>query len=232
MDIQDRMAPLTALFATHHNAENAVYMKQYMKGQYAYFGIKSPLRKELEKKFRNSLGKLSEADLLAVSHWCWQAEEREYQYFIMELLRRNSKTIPRERLDLYERMIVEKSWWDTIDFIAVNLVGPYFKQYPDQIPTVTQGWMASQNIWLQRTCILFQLKYKNNVDLVLLDGFIQQLKDSREFFIRKAIGWMLREYSKTDADFVIQYLKDNKLSGLSEREALKWLKNKGLLTKN
>lgn len=129
-------------------------------------------------------------------------------------------------------MIVEKSWWDTIDFIAVNLVGPYFKQYPDQIPTVTQGWMASQNIWLQRTCILFQLKYKNNVDLVLLDGFIQQLKDSREFFIRKAIGWMLREYSKTDADFVIQYLKDNKLSGLSEREALKWLKNKGLLTKN
>lgn len=94
---------------------------------------------------------------------------------------------------------------------------------------LTTRWMNSDNMWLQRTCLLFQLKYKTSTDTQLLSSFIKPLSSSNEFFIRKAIGWALREYSKTDPDFVIQFTKENTLSGLSEREALKWLRNKGKL---
>lgn len=83
--------------------------------------------------------------------------------------------------------------------------------------------MASEDMWLQRTCLLFQLKYKSAMNTELLHSFILQLAESKEFFIRKAIGWILREYSKTNPEFVIDYVENNSLSGLSHREALKWL---------
>ncbi|MCK5077528.1 MAG: DNA alkylation repair protein, partial [Calditrichia bacterium] len=122
-----------------------------------------------------------------------------------------------------------KSWWDTVDFIATNLVGPLFEKYSELIIPYTKKWMDSGNIWLQRTSILFQLKYKEKTDFKLIIGFIQQCSSSNEFFIQKAIGWILREYSKTDASTVIEFVKNNKLAPLSEREALKWLKNQGRL---
>jgi 3-methyladenine DNA glycosylase AlkD len=83
-------------------------------------------------------------------------------------------------------------------------------------------------MWLQRTCLLFQLKYRKHTDVDLLVGFIMLLRNSKEFFIRKAIGWSLREYSKTNPEFVISFVEKNQLSGLSEREALKWMKAKGI----
>jgi 3-methyladenine DNA glycosylase AlkD len=85
--------------------------------------------------------------------------------------------------------------------------------------------MQSGNMWLQRTCLLFQLKYKSQTNTELLHQFINPLSGANEFFIRKAIGWILREYSKTDAAFVMAYVEKYPLSGLSQREALKWLKN-------
>ena len=113
-----------------------------------------------------------------------------------------------------------------MDYIASNLVGSYFNIYPGKIRETTDRWMASQNMWLQRTCLLFQLKYKNKTDESLLSGFIDQLTGSKEFFIRKAIGWSLREYSKTNPDFVLSFVRARELSGLSEREALKWIVGK------
>ncbi len=95
-------------------------------------------------------------------------------------------------------MITNKSWWDSIDFIAINLVGEYFKIYPCQIATYVDKWLKSGNIWLQYSAILFQLKYKQNLDTEMLSYVINNLLGSKEFFINKAIGWILREYGKSN----------------------------------
>ena len=118
---------------------------------------------------------------------------------------------------------------DTVDFLASNMVGMHFKRFPNLIPEYTSKWMASGNIWLQRTCLLYQLKYKENTNTSLLYSWIHSLMDSKEFFIQKAIGWILREYSKTAPAEVIDFIHNTNLKPLSKREGLKWMKNKGII---
>jgi 3-methyladenine DNA glycosylase AlkD len=220
--------PLEAAFKMHANPANAIQMQKYMKDKFAFYGINSLLRKEIYKAHKNQHGLIPEKQTSEIVGWCWEAPEREYQYFAMEFLGKKQRKVHSEIIGLYEHMITNKSWWDTVDFVAANLVGSYFKQYPKSTREFTNKWMSSGNMWLQRTSLLFQLKYKAETNTTLLSSFIQSLSLSNEFFIRKAIGWVLREYSKTDADFVVQFVKTNALSGLSEREALKWLRNKGV----
>ena len=218
---------LEAEFLKHANPSNSVQMQKYMKDKFEFFGINSPLRREIYGRFKKQYGLIPEENKTTIVKWCWKAPQREWQYFATEFLGKKKKKTEKEIIDLYEHMITNKSWWDTVDFIAAHLVGSYFKQNPESILELTTRWMNSDNIWLQRTCLLFQLRYKTNTDTQLLSSFIKPLSSSNEFFIRKAIGWALREYSKTNPDFVIQFVKENTLSGLSEREALKWLRNKG-----
>ena len=216
-------------FRENANAESAVQMKRYMKDRFDFFGIKSPLRSELYREHKQLNGLIPKDKRDEIVKWCWNAPQREWQYFAMEFLGKEAKKADMQVVDLYTFMIVNKSWWDTLDYIAVNLVGPYLNKYPERIPELTNNWMDSDNIWLQRTCILFQLKYKTNTDTKLLEGFILRLKESNEFFIRKAIGWSLREYSKTNPEYVKSFVASHELSGLSHREALKWMLGKGLL---
>ncbi len=228
MKTPEYLQPLEKAFKQNADPVNALQMKKYMKDHFDFFGIKSPLRKELSKQHFKAHGGFlptGETALFAIK-WCWQQPQREYQYVAMELLQKTAKKDPAEIIDLYVFMITHKSWWDTVDFIASNLVGTYLKRFPEQTESLTSQWMKSENMWLQRTCLLFQLKYKSETNTELLHQFISQLSTSNEFFIRKAIGWILREYSKTDAEFVIDYVEKYPLSGLSQREALKWLKNK------
>lgn len=220
--------PLEAAFKAYADSSNAIQMRTYMKDKFAFYGIKSPLRKEVYKEQKNRYGLIPKEQTSEIVRWCWGAPQREYQYFAIEFIGKTQNKVHPEMIGLYEYMIITKSWWDTVDTIAANLVGSYFKQYPDSIDGLTNKWMNSDNMWLQRTCLLFQLKYKYETDVKLLESFISVLAPSKEFFIRKAIGWALREYSKTDNDFVIQLVNKHALSGMSEREALKWLENKGI----
>lgn len=220
------LLPLVTAFEQNANRAKASQMKDYMRGQYEYYGIAAPERKMIFADHRKNFGMIPPGQLNEVVEQCWQAPEREYQYFAMEMLEKNKRNAKPEHLKLYEYMITEKSWWDTIDFIAVNLVGNYFNKYPELIPGKTDEWMHSGNMWLQRTCLIFQLKYKNRLDTALLESFILELKDSKQFFIRKAIGWILREYSKTNPEYVKHFVKNNALSGLSRLEALKWMTRK------
>lgn len=215
------IAPLSQDFERHRNSTNAIQMKAYVKGLFDYYGIKAPIRKELVQKHKIKFGLIPEPDKHAIVNWCWYQPQREYQYAAMDLLGKSARREDESILDLYQYMIVEKSWWDTVDFIASNLVGVYFKNFPEKIPSKTTEWMNSGNIWLQRTCLLYQLKYKNDLDTELLEQFIIPLKDSKEFFIRKAIGWILREHSKLDPDYVREFVAQHQLSGLSQREALR-----------
>lgn len=122
---------------------------------------------------------------------------------------------------MMEFCLTHKSWWDSVDHIASEWLGSYFKQFPEKIAAVTGKWNRSDNIWLQRSSIMFQKSYKKDTDTVLLASYILHCKDSDEFFIRKAIGWALREYSKTDPGWVKKFVQQQALSPLSKREALK-----------
>jgi 3-methyladenine DNA glycosylase AlkD len=217
------LKPLIASFEKHADAAYGIRMRAYMKDQFDYLGLASPLRKELAKSFYADHGYPHVDEMEAIVDTCWHLPYREYKYFAMDLMVKMKKKAGHDAILLYEKLITDASWWDTIDLIAPSLVGYHFLQYPEERSTYLNKWIASDNIWLQRSCILFQLKYKLDTDTRLLSGIILELKDSNEFFIRKAIGWILREYSKTDPGFVIRFVQNHDLSGLSHREALKWL---------
>jgi 3-methyladenine DNA glycosylase AlkD len=225
------LEPLQQRFEANGNEKEALYMKKYMKGQYEYFGIKSPLRREILKNFLSEYGLPPVNQLSVIIKDCWNAPQREYQYFIMEVLDKMARNAEKERIDLYEYMLLNKSWWDTVDYISANLVGNHFRLFPTQIISYTQKWISSGNIWMQRSALLFQLKYRDKTDLDLMTRYIEQLLGSKEFFINKAIGWVLRQHSKTDQDWVLTYVKINedRLAPLSKREAVKWLERKGEL---
>ena len=207
-------------------------MKKYMKGRYVYFGIKSPARKELYREHKLNHGLIPARNTIEIVKWCWQQPQREYQYFAMAFLGKVANKADKKIIDLYVYLITHKSWWDTVDFVAINLVGAYLKLFPERTTELTSTWMNSDDMWLQRTCLLFQLKYKSATDIKLMHKFISQLSSSKEFFIRKAIGWSLREYSKVNPDFVANYVANNCLSGLSSREALKWMNNRKTIKKS
>lgn len=229
MKAPEYLSPIIASFESKANPEVALQMEKYMRNLFPFFGIKSPERREVYKDFLKKKDFIQSENKREIVEWCWQAPQREYQLFAMDYLGRSVKNTSENLLELYEYMIVTKSWWDTVDYIAINLVGVYFKNYPKKIEKVTNKWMKSENIWLLRTCLLFQLKYKSQLDTKLLNSFISELKKSKEFFIQKAIGWILREYSKTNPDFVIDYVNNNDLASLSKCEALLWMKKKGVI---
>jgi len=213
--------PLAESFEKNRNPEDAAAQKRYMKGQFEFYGIRTPVRKELVKLHIAEYG-LPGGDILEdVIRSCWEQPERDFQSAGINLLVRMSKKLEKDIVLLLEYLVTNKSWWDTVDGLAGWIVGDLFKKYPELIVPVTSGWMDSENVWLQRTCILFQLKYKKDTDLELLYGFIDRLSGSKVFWIQKAIGWILREYSKTDPGEVIRYVGSHQLAPLSKREALK-----------
>lgn len=212
------------VFSEQHDPETAAPMAKYMKGKFDYFGIKSPLRREISKPFlvKTNLPPLD--DVPNIIQELWGQPQRELQYFALELLQRYEKISPMNWIDLYERLITQKSWWDTVDGLAASQVGSHFKKFPEQISSYTQKWMKSENMWLQRTCLIFQLKYRDQTDFDLMKSFIIPLADSKEFFIRKAIGWALRQYSRTNAQAIVDFVANQSMSNLSSREALRLLK--------
>lgn len=209
------------VFEPHRNAERAASMCKYMKDKFAYYGVDSPTRKEICKPLlhKDALPRIEEAP--GIMQELWDQPEREIQYFALEFVQKYARKSPLEWIDLYEQLITQKSWWDSVDGLAATQVGGHFKKYPQLISEYTTKWMESGHIWLQRTCLLFQLKYKNDTDFELLRSFIEPLVESNEFFIRKAIGWALRQYSKFQPQVVLDYLEVQPMSNLSYREALK-----------
>ena len=147
----------------------------------------------------------------------------------MDLLDRMRRQLRPEHITLVEHLITTKSWWDTIDGLASHTIGYLFATFPQVRETTVAHWRISDDFWLRRTTLLFQLGYKQKTDAALLFSLIEENLESDEFFIQKAIGWSLREYSKVAPDVVQKYVADTNLAPLSQREALKWMKNKGII---
>ncbi|OPA74301.1 DNA alkylation repair protein [Paenibacillus selenitireducens] len=214
---------LEAYFRTHANAEQAAPMAAYMRDQFPFLGIRSTERTQLLRSFFQEYGIPKENELAAVSADIWNLPEREFQYIAMVVLEKYRKKAPLQHIEALEQYVVSKSWWDTVDLISSRLIGFHLMQYPELIPTYTEHWIASDNFWLQRAALLYQLSYKKNTDVERLFRYIEHCKEDKEFFIRKAIGWVLREYSKTDEAAVRQFVANTSLSPLSVKEALKYV---------
>ena len=207
---------------------DAIQMEKYMRNQFKFFGLKSPLRKELQRNIIKEFGYPSIKDIEYIVLNFWNSDERELQYFAMELLQKNIKKLDANIIDFLENLIQKKSWWDTIDFIAPNLVGKLFINDKNLQNKYITKWINSDNFWLKRSAIISQLRYKEQTDFNLLKELIFITKDDDEFFIRKAIGWALREHSKRFPQEVKQFIKSTDLKPLSTREGLKYINKNNL----
>ncbi len=215
---------LSSEFKKHADSTIAVKQKAYLRDQFEFYGLTTTKRRVIQKPFlvKSFLPEKNELEELVKA--LWKKPEREYHYFAQELAFKYAKKLEKDDIRLFEYMITNKSWWDTVDMICNKLLGPYFKQFPSEIESSIDRWLASNNIWLQRSAVLFQLKYKQELDTDLLRYVINKLMGSKEFFINKAIGWVLREYSRTNPAWVIAFVETNpNLDNLSKREALRLL---------
>jgi 3-methyladenine DNA glycosylase AlkD len=221
---------IVEFLGSHREESNSGPMKKYMRNQFEFLGITSTPRRLFCAGYIKSAGLPPYDEMERVVRELWDLPEREFHYFAIEVMMKYKKKWTEQDESLIEFLIMEKSWWDTVDAIANHIAGPWFKRFPSKIITVTKRWNRSDNIWLQRMSLLFQLKYKQSTDTNLLSNYINHLSGSNEFFVQKAIGWILREYSKFNPGWVWEFVNTHKLKPLSKREALKVITRRGGLS--
>lgn len=202
--------------------ENIHPMEKYMKFHFHYYGIKSPNRRAIFKEILKIHGLTPKenykTEVLAMMHH----PKREMNYSAIDLaLSYQKKYSSPSDIAYISELLDTNAWWDTVDLIAVHLLGNHLEKYPEQIESTLDKFMTSDKMWRHRSCLLFQLKYKTKTDANLLFALCDYYKHEKEFFIRKAIGWALREYARTNPKAVYEYVDRNELSKLSSREATK-----------
>lgn len=204
--------------------ERAADMARYMKNHFEFFGVQSPAVRALTKPLLAEAEAATGDQVLEFAHECWRRDRREFQYAGALMTRKWATKLRPEHLADVEDLITTKSWWDTVDSLAAWTVGPMVRGHPELAATMDR-WVAGDNMWLSRTAILHQLGYKDATDAERLFRYCSMRAPDTEFFIRKAIGWALRQYARVDPDAVRRFVADNEgqLSGLSKREALKHL---------
>jgi 3-methyladenine DNA glycosylase AlkD len=197
IDMRDLAETLEDMLRARGNKDHAEQMSRYMKGHFQFFGIKTPERRE--------------------------KPEREFQMAAIDYIEKYLKKLGKEDIYLMEKLITTKSWWDSVDTLAQKPVGTIVFKHRELIPELVEKWAVSENMWLRRTAIIFQLKYKSETDEALLYRYITLNAGSKEFFIQKGIGWALREYSKTCPECVKAFIQTHSLAPLSVREGSKYL---------
>jgi 3-methyladenine DNA glycosylase AlkD len=201
-------------------------MKQYMRNQYEFLGVTSVPRKELFSSWKKELPtNISKVECWELIYELWEKEEREYHYVAMDWLNSWKIADIEENDDKHLKFLISnKSWWDTVDLLSSNVLGKYGQKFPKKMLDVIEEWSEEDSFWLHRATIIFQLRYKKNTDLKTLSNQIIRFQLNKEFFIQKAVGWSLREFAKTDANWVVKFVEENGITGLAKREALKHLK--------
>lgn len=212
-------------FEKNRNDNEAEGMSLYMKNKFSYLGIKKPTRANIQKDWFTKIP----TNLLREQKWelvyeLWQKEHREFHYVAMDYLRRwKDKEINFDDAEQIEFLLTNHTWWDSVDTLASNYLSRYMRLFPVKRDLLIEKWRESENMWLRRSCLIFQLRYKEDTNFELMKDLICQFKSEKEFFIQKAIGWCLREYAKTQPVLVKDFVDESGIKGLAKREALKYI---------
>ena len=197
-------------------------MSKYMQDKFRFLGVRGATRTEIYKKYFPDARKTKTIDWDFVES-CWNKEEREFQYVVVYYLKAMQKFLKREDISRLKYLIVTKSWWDTVDLLA-KVIGSLVIRI-EGYDKIMLEWSKDSNIWLRRVAILYQLSLKDKVDEIILDKILVNNLGDNEFFINKAVGWALRDYSKFNPEWVREFIKKNKdnMANLSIREASKYI---------
>ncbi|WP_111684193.1 DNA alkylation repair protein [Winogradskyella tangerina] len=216
---------LKSQFEAHKNPSHALQMQAYMKHLFPFYGIRSPQRKAILREVFKAEKEDVNANCRSIVNSLFQMNERELQYCAMEIA---SKVLRRKYVvsdfEFITNLITTKSHWDTVDYIAKHLLGQYILMFWDDRHRLISTLSEADHMWLNRSAILFQLGYKAQTDEAILFDMCKAHAHSNEFFIKKAIGWALREYAKTNPHSVREFTSKVQLKPLSMREALKHIK--------
>ena len=201
------------------NEDKAKAMSAYMKNLFPFLGVQAIERRAICNGFFKEKKKRP-VDWVFVQQ-CYEKWEREYQIIAIDYLLVVKDRLVESDIEKIKQLIITKSWWDSVDCIN-SIVGYLCLKY-SSVKSEVRTWIYEENIWLKRIAIIHQLKYKEQTDEEFLSEAILKNNDSNEFFINKAIGWALRQYSKTNKTWVQQFLAQHELAKLSIREASKYL---------
>ena len=217
-----KLLNLVTDFEENRNELLAESMSKYMQDKFRFLGIRGATRTEIYKKYFPDARKTKTIDWNFVEN-CWNKEEREFQYVVVYYLKAMQKFLKREDISRLKYLIVIKPWWDTVDLLA-KVVGSLVIRI-EGYDQIMLEWSKDSNIWLKRVAILYQLSLKEKVDKQVLERILVNNLGDSEFFINKAIGWALRDYSKFNPEWVREFIEKNKngMANLSIREASKYL---------
>jgi 3-methyladenine DNA glycosylase AlkD len=219
------ISDLRAQLEIYRTPSLAEPMSKYMKNKFPFFGIKAVQRKQLLRETINQHKTEVKEHTEELAKLLFGQEERECHYCGMELYARfKKKHYKTGDIEDIIFLLTTNSHWDTVDFIAKHILGQFLLEYPNQRTAISNQFSKSADFWLNRAAILFQLGYKSQTDTQLLFQICKAHLNSDEFFIKKAIGWALREYSKTNPEAVIAFTKAHTLKPLSTFEALRLIK--------
>ena len=217
-----KLLNLVTDFEENRNELLAESMEKYMQDKFRFLGVRGATRTEIYKKYFPEARKSKVIDWDFVES-CWNKEEREFQYVVVYYLKAMQRFLKREDISRLKYLIVTKSWWDTVDLLA-KVVGSLVIRI-EGYDQIMLEWSKDSNIWLKRVAILYQLSLKEKVDKQVLERILVNNLGDSEFFINKAIGWALRDYSKFNPEWVREFIEKNKngMANLSLREASKYL---------
>ncbi len=218
----DKYLEIKKIFESRKDRENAAAMSEYMKNLFDFYGLPAPKRKEVYRDFIKSEKKVKMVDWEFLDK-CYGDKHREFQYLVYDYLLATKQYVSFEDMPKIKNYITTKSWWDTIDFLC-KVIGDVGLR-DSRVKDLMIDWSESENIWLKRTAIEHQLGLKDKTDKELLEQIIVNCFGSDEFFVNKAIGWALRDYSKTNPRFVREFINKykNTMDSLSVKEASKYI---------
>ena len=221
----DRVDFVAAELAALANPENATAMAAYLKIDMAFFGVKRPDCSRIFKETMRRYPVATRAEYERGVRELWSQPHREEKYLAVFLARAVPRYISPPSLPLYRKLIVEGAWWDFVDEIAAHLVGTLLLEHRERIAPIMEQWIDHSDMWLRRSALLAHLGHKEQTDESTLFDHCLRRAAEREFFIRKAIGWVLRQYARTAPDAVTDFVLANRSawSGLTFREATKHL---------
>jgi 3-methyladenine DNA glycosylase AlkD len=222
----EEMADLVARrLAAAADPAKAATMAAHMKTATPFYGVQKPDRVPILKEAVRDFSPESRADYRATVFALWSRPHREERYLAIEYASAFPQYITASSLPLYRKMIVEGAWWDFVDALAIHLVGEVLVHQRDATTPKVTAWIDHPDLWLRRTSIICQIGRKASTDTGLLFDACERRMHEQEFFIRKAVGWALRDFAKTDPDAVLAFVAEHRhgLSGLSFREATKHL---------